>query len=153
MFTNISWPDYITYVAVATIIYYIVIGLKYFRNDLADTFAPKKSGGSDSVFMEEEYPERDFPFNEEKPGSFETSSEQDFDDVEELITRIKEIIAKSTGLEVQSGDFKKYLGLTLNEYPSIKKSALKASVNELIVSECQKNGTVKLSMDEVDLLW
>ncbi|UUC44193.1 hypothetical protein [Flavobacterium cerinum] len=153
MFTNISWPDYITYVATATIIYYIVIGLKYFRNDLADTFASKRSGRSETLFMEEEHQERDFPLGEDKPVFFETSTDQDFDDVEELIARIKEIVAKSAHLEVQTGDFKKYLGLTLNEYPSIKKSALRASVNELIVSECQKNGTVKLSMDEVDLLW
>lgn len=154
MFTNISWPDYITYVAAATIIYYIVIGLKYYRSELADSFASKRGGRFATGFWEEEYAETSLSADEDNPASFESTSEQDFEEVEELIGRIKDIVAKSAGLEVEMPDFKHYLGLTLNEYPSIKKSALKASVNELIVSECQKNGTVnKLSMDEVDQLW
>lgn len=151
MFTNISWPDYITYVAAATIIYYIVIGLKYFRDDFANAFQSKGGQLSRADFFDEEEQLDELVGQDEN--SFVNTSEEDFADVEELIKRIKDVISNTTNLNLNLEDFKKYLSLTLEEYPSIQNSALKPSINELIVSECAKNGAVKLSENEVAMLW
>jgi len=43
--------------------------------------------------------------------------------------------------------------MVLKEYPSVRYSPLRSSINELIVSECQKYGAVTLNEDEVELLW
>lgn len=151
MFTNISWPDYITYVASATIIYYIVIGLKYFRDDLANAFQSKDGHLSRVDFFDDDEPVDKVIESDEN--SFINTTDEDFADIEDLIQRIKAIIKSSSQHKLVLEDFKQYLSLTLKEYPSIQNSALKPSINELIVSECAKNGTAKLSMDEVDLLW
>ncbi len=151
MFTQISWPDYITYVAAATIIYYLVIGLKYFRDDLTNAFQSKGGQLSRADFFDDDEPIDKVIESDEN--SFVNTSDEDFADVEELIKRIKDVISNTTNLNLNLEDFKKYLSLTLHEYPSIQNSALKPSINELIVSECAKNGAVKLSENEVAMLW
>lgn len=151
MFTNISWPDYITYVAAATIIYYIVIGLKYFRDDLANTFQSKNGHLSRADFFDDEEQVDEVILPNES--SFVNTTNEEFADVEELIQRIKGVIDNTSQLNLEPDDFKQYLSLILKEYPSIQNSALKPSINELVVSECAKNGAVKLSENEVAMLW
>ncbi|WP_410220780.1 hypothetical protein [Pedobacter sp.] len=154
MFTNISWLDYITYVVATMIIYYIVIALKYFRDDLANAFQSKRDHLSRADFLYDDQEEQQMDeVIEPNENSFINTTDEDFADVEELIQRIKGVINNTANLNLDPEDFKQYLSLTLKEYPSIQNSALKTSVNELIVSECAKNGAVKLSDNEVAMLW
>jgi hypothetical protein len=84
---------------------------------------------------------------------FEESMDKDFTEVEHLIERLKTLIADASRRKMIPQEFKQYLSLVLKEYPSVRNSSLRASVNELIVSECEKYGTVTLAEDEVDLVW
>lgn len=158
MFTGISWTDYVAAVAILLVIYYAYVGVRYFSGDLRALLAGKKKlrfrrvpQGSDEE--DSTSSDTDTASTPISPSTFEESSDSDFEEVEHLIGRLKDVIADASGRELIPQEFSHYLRMTLKEYPNIKNSPLRPSVNELIVSECEKYGTVTLSVEEVDRLW
>ncbi|MBT2564677.1 hypothetical protein J7E50_19605 [Pedobacter sp. ISL-68] len=155
MFTNISWSDYIIAVAILLTIYYFFVGARYYSADLKDQLSGKRKlkfraalpidSGEEDTYPPESY--------QNKTTSFETNTDDDFAEVEHLIERLKNMIADASQKKLIPQEFKQYLHLLLKEYPSVKNSPLRSSVNELVVSECEKYGAVTLSEDEVDMLW
>lgn len=156
MLTNISWTDYFIAVAILITTYYLFVGLRYFSADLRDLISGKTelklrtvwaldTGGENIQTSEKNYPG-------ESP-ALETTTDDDFAEVEHLIGRLKNVIADASSRKLIPLEFKQYLHLLLQEYPNIKNSPLRSSINELIASECEKYGAVTLSEDEVELLW
>jgi len=154
MLQNISWADYIMVIAAALVIYYLFVGVKYFSIEIRELLAGKRKlkfkmsqahAGSSYNETDEEYPQAD--------NGFENTSDDEFTEVEHLIERLKSVIGDASGRKLIPEEFKQYISLVLKEYPSVKYSPLRSSVNELIVSECQKYKVVTLTEDEVELLW
>ena len=156
MFTNISWADYLSAVFLLLAIYYVYVGVRYYSGDLKDLLSGKRklnfrASRADSPAG----PSPQFTDNGDRPAGppFEETTDDDFAEVEYLIGRLKEVIADASQRQLIPQEFKHYLRLTLKEYPAVKISALRPSVNELIVSECEKYGAVTVSAEEVDVLW
>ena len=156
MFTNITWTDFFLGIAIGTGVYYLLVGLRYYRVEIIGFFSGRKKMNFNTTFDQEDYSD---VLNDEdnstktKQNHFLASSDQDFEQIERLITKIKRIISDTAQVQLEPDEFKDYIGVTLKEYPLIKNSPLRASINELIVSECEKYGAVALSEEEVDLLW
>mgnify|MGYP000868614696 CR=1 FL=1 len=158
MFTGISWTDYVAAVVILLVVYYAYVGVRYFSGDLRALLTGKKKLHFRRVPQGDDEEEDTSYITETtstpiSPSTFEESSDSDFEEVEHLIGRLKEVIADASGRELIPQEFSHYLRITLKEYPNIKNSPLRPSVNELIVSECEKYGTVTLSVEEVDRLW
>jgi len=154
MFTNISWADYLTGTAVLSGIYYGYVGLRYYTADLKELLSGKRKFNVKAAPLhsyDTDNAETGTPY----PGETYTkaSDDDEFAEVEHLIGRLNTVIADASKKEARPQEFKQYLHLVLNEYPNVKNSPLRSSVNELIVSECEKYGAVTLTEDEVDLLW
>jgi hypothetical protein len=156
MFTNISWTDYFITMTILLAIYYLFVGIRYYAGDIKDLLSGKRKLNLKTVLpfnSKGEYhsaAERNIHPSET---SFEETTDKEFTEVEHLIERLKALIADASRRKMIPQEFKQYLSLVLKEYPSVKNSSLRASVNELIVSECEKYGTVTLTEDEVDLMW
>lgn len=155
MFTNISWAGYLTVVAILLPIYYLYVGVRYFSADLKTLFAERQklkfkaapatdSKADDLLILGES--------RLESP-SFEETTDDEFAEVEHLIERLKAVIADASRRKLIPQEFRQYLRLVLKEYPTIRYSPLRSSINELIISECEKYGTVTLKEAEVELLW
>ncbi|TRW21953.1 hypothetical protein FMM05_19380 [Flavobacterium zepuense] len=153
MFTNISWSEYLGGAAIVSGIYYCFVGIRYYTGDLKNLLSGKVKKQVQPVFptghatmMEQE--------RTTTSQSYEKADDDDeFAEVEHLIGRLNTIIADAPKRNADKQEFKKYLHLVLAEYPNVRKSPLRSSVNELIVSECEKYGAVTLTENEVDLLW
>ncbi|MDD2305973.1 MAG: hypothetical protein PHP53_14825, partial [Prolixibacteraceae bacterium] len=91
-------------------------------------------------------------YNGESP-AFETTTDDDFAEVEHLIERLKGVISDASGKKLITQELKRYIYLVLQEYPNIKNSPFRTSINELVASECEKYGAVTLSEEDVELLW
>src|SRR5690606_15957131 len=85
--------------------------------------------------------------------AFENTTDNEFAEVEHLIERLKSVIADASHRKLVLEEFRQYISMVLKEYPSVKQSPLRSSINELIISECQKYGVVTLKEEEVELLW
>lgn len=156
MLTNISWTDYIVAVAILLAVYYIFVGMRYFLADIKHIVSGKSNlnfrVGISSDTVRESIQPSEKKSNGENP-AFETTTDDDLAEVEHLIERLKSVIADASGKKLISKELKQYLHLVLQEYPNIKNSPFRTSINELVASECEKYSAVTLSEDEVEVLW
>ncbi|RKR05173.1 hypothetical protein C8C83_4506 [Flavobacterium sp. 90] len=157
MFTNISWSNYIIAVSVLLLIWYLFVGLKFyffefkrvisgeqkikfphFRNKKGKQFISNSSGENNlNGVISSSYSE-----------SFDT-----LDDTKELSDRLIKAITESIERNLSKEEFENYLRLLLSEYPFVKISALRESINKLIVSESEKYPNFLLTYPQTDCLW
>ncbi len=155
MLKNISWTDYIIAVAIALIIYYIFVAARYFADELKELFSGKRKltvlpygvpGKNNNEVVSE-------PGHQVEASDFANTTDDEFTEIEHLIERLKSVIGDASRRKLIPQEFKQYLGMVLKEYPSVRYSPLRSSVNELVISECEKYGAITLSESDVDLLW
>ncbi|SDW51031.1 hypothetical protein SAMN05444410_103157 [Hydrobacter penzbergensis] len=154
MLKSISWSDYIIAVAILLAIYYLFVGMRYFSVEIKDLLSGKRK-----LKLKAALPNNRAAYNpddeqsQQEIGGFENTTDDEFTEVEHLIERLKDVITDASRRKMIPQEFKQYLSMVLKEYPSVRYSPLRSSVNELIISECQKYGTVTLNEEEVELLW
>ncbi len=163
MFTNISWTNYIVVIILLLAIYYIFIGIRFYSRDLQYFLAIRRKGNMRS--SDEEItgkiplnnPADPFEQIESEPfasdSSFAQTSDDTFQDIERLIVRLKETIADAGTKQYPEEEFFPLLQLILKEYPHLRDSPFQSAINELIVSECGKYGSIAISEEEVVMLW
>ncbi len=152
MFTQISWTDYLLAVSILLAIYYLFVGVRYFSGDLKALLAGKRK----LTLKPSGFPQNE-PLQNEVSEDISVTTDEDSDDefaeVEYLIEKVKAMIEDALGKQLVKEEFRQYLRLVLKEFPSVKTSVLRPSVNELIVSECEKQGIGAFNEEEVDALW
>ena len=154
MLKNISWSDYIIAVAILLAIYYLFVGVRYFSGEIKDLLSGKRKLKIRAALPNpNSVNDADDEQSQQETGGFEKTTDDEFTEVEHLIERLKDVIVDASSRKLIPQEFKQYLSMVLKEYPSVRYSPIRSSVNELIVSECQKYGAVTLKEDEVELLW
>jgi len=154
MFTNISWSTYCLVMLVLLTTWYLFVGFKYYLEEIKSILAGRRlqpegllSKGNNTHFNFETE-----SVNETLPSAF-ADSDPTFQDVDNLVARLKTVIGE-TGLgKPDKEEFMNYLSMVLSEYPTVKNSPFQSSVSELIVSECEKTGFVIMTLQEAEDLW
>jgi hypothetical protein len=94
-------------------------------------------------------------FTDEEAEQFlaENASGQTVDDsyqeVEQMTHRLKESIAEAASKQPGKAEFIQSLQQVLKAYPSLKDSAFQSTIQDLIISECEKYGSIMLSEEEL----
>jgi len=148
MFTNVSWSSYLAVVGILIIIWYIFIALKFYSGDLKRIFSGERKLKLPSF--------RNNTLNKEEIKSISDSFSESFDtldDAEQLSFRIQQAAAESAEKGLSKEQFQNYLRMILEEYPYVKISSLRESINKLIVSESGKYPALLLTLSEADSLW
>lgn len=148
MFTNISWTTYITFVAILLVAWYLFIGLRFYFSELQILLTGKRK-------PEQKIEENKFQ-NIDDDQSETLSKEQTeyfFEEVETLSARIKDAVSDASAKKYNKEEFSFLLQLTLKEFPELKGTPLQYPINNLIVSECEKQGFIHLSAVELEMLW
>lgn len=148
MFTNISWQDYFIAVAITLTVYYLLIGIRFYSQEIRLLFS-RRWRVKFSQVEPEEY--QDSPWHQDP--TVEIAVEDEMEVMETMISRLKDEIENASRKEKVPHELKHRLSLVLNEYPKIRNSAMRSSVNELIVSECEKYTSFDFTEEEVDRLW
>lgn len=163
MFRNITWTNYIVVIIVLLAIYYLFIGIRFYFRDLQDFLTQRRKDNkhflSDEIIdgiLQSSHAE---PFEESQSeqlipdSSFAQTSDDTFEDIERLIVQLKEAICDAGTKTYTREEFFLLLRLILIEYPHLKDSPFQSALNELIVSECEKYGSIVISEEEVVMLW
>ena len=161
MFTNISWTNYIIAVILLLIIYYIIIGIRFYSHDLKNLLSgnQKFKQSSSTELSNAQNFNTPIADKQAQPEMFQAGKafaetiDETFLDVEHLIIRLKEAIANASRKKYIKQEFFLYLQLILKEYPILKNSQLQSVINELIISECAMYGSITLSEEEAVALW
>ncbi len=137
MFSNISWQNYLTGMAIALAVYYLVVGLKFYRSEISNLYKPRPKRTLELQEIEEDPPHENDQLVE----------------IENLISRVKEVFEMAKDRRLTSGEVEEFLSLVFAEYPSVKHSDWRDSVNELVVSESEKVAGIRLTTQQVNQLW
>lgn len=154
MFSNISWSTYFAVLAVSSAAYYLYIGIRYFSGSIKEKLSPTPKRRMRTDFTQENYHSGSEPFVDQQDNNQQDESAlTEYGDIEDLIERINNTIAGASERNADTLEIKEYLKLLFSEYPSLKNSPFRSSINEMVASEYNKLGKVALSDEEVDLLW
>lgn len=155
MLKNITWTEYCTAIFLLSAAYYLFIGLRYYTADIQGWFAnrQKQRVRIDDKIEEAQIP-NPVPVEEtydEQP--FAATSEETFDEVEELVSRLKNKLAEPGSDQQSREELSRKLKAILLDYPQLKHSQFAPAIQELIATECGKNSSVALDEDEIATIW
>ncbi|MCC9073505.1 hypothetical protein LNQ49_18165 [Flavobacterium sp. F-65] len=158
MFTNISWGNYIVVVILLLTSWYLFVGFRFYFDDLKEVISGKRKlqfrrlGDPNYGDFQSEENDQETPaptLSQPTFGEFDTT----FQDVDALVARLKSFITDAAKKKLVKKEFTYYLQLLLREYPSVKDSAFRSSVSELIVTECKTLDAVSVTQAEAEGLW
>ena len=163
MLNSISWTDYLVFVVLLLIAYYLFVALKFYSFELNFLLKGKRP----SVALANETAEdveidgsnnfhdnqaELFPtYNRYAPQAKET--DDTFQKVEELTAKLKKVIEDAASNNTIKEEFILSLQLVLKKYHFLKGSPFLVAINNLIASECDKYNFIQLSADERVMLW
>jgi hypothetical protein len=158
MFTNISWVNYIVVVALLLVSWYLFVGFRFYFDDVKEIVMGKRKlqfrGLKDFNYSD---PQSELNYQDSTEGtSFQSEfalSDNTFEEVENLVERLKNVVVDAAQRKLLKQEFIDYLRLILSEYPNVKNSPFSSSVSELIASECDKLVSITLTQDEAERLW
>jgi hypothetical protein len=158
MLNHLSWTSYLESAILLLVIYYAIIGARFYAYDLSRLFRPGlvKNQPAQSLPAALVY---EGPKNEEM--DFKLPGHPDPDNLpDDSITEADNII-RSLKECVSAASIKPYAPAALipqiqkifKEHAALKKSRHRPAINELVVAECERTGTALLTDDEVDQWW
>ena len=163
MLNSISWTDYLVFVVLLLIAYYLFVALKFYSFELNSIFKGKRPSvalatetaadvDTDSSKNFQDNQAELFPtYNRYAPQPEDT--DDTFQKVEELATKLKKVIEDAASNNSIKEEFMLSLQLVLKKYQFLKGSPFLVAINNLIASECDKHNFIQLSADERVMLW
>lgn len=152
MFINISWMDYGLVILLIGSLYYLFVGLRYYPSELKELLSGKRK---QVVFnRNREIDEAISQVNAHKEDdSVLHATNEKIHEVESLIAALKERMTSASKEQHSPEEFINSLKMLLRDYSQIQDLPFRTGINELILSECEKHGTITLSEDDVVQLW
>ncbi len=150
MFSTISWTDYIIVVTILLIVYYLFVVVRYYPFELKELFSGKRKLNFRRAPMKELSTEERVHTEQEATDQPENDDELN---AERLAVHLNQVISYASKRNLAPGELKQHLQLILREFPEFKDTALQSSINNLIISECEKHGAATLREEEVEMLW
>lgn len=152
LFGNITWSNYFELLAFALVIYYLYVGLRWFRADIATLFrrgrlsAETASQGSS------------LPITGDLQGSEElcVQTEQGshvLSEAEMLTMALLAAIAEISSQPYEPRATVQKLKAIICRYVELRNSKQRAAINSLVAAECKKTGIAQLSEQDVDMWW
>jgi hypothetical protein len=154
MFTTITWSNYIIAIGVLLLGWYLFLGFRFYYPELKQLLSGNRSITFPSIGNKKT--KRPNLTTDDKDGLRSASSCESFNtlgEVEELSGLLINAITENAERNVSKVVFRNCLTLILRDYSYAKGSELRAKVNELMVSECEKHPQMILTYAEVDGLW
>lgn len=148
MFTNISWGSYLTAVGIAIAVWYSAVLIKFYSSDLKKIL----SGETKIRLPFFKNAKKEHAVQNNVRSSFSSSFET-LEDAEQLSLKIEQAAVESAEKGLSKEQFQNYLSMLLDEYPYVKISSLRESINKLMVSESSKYPGLQLTLSEADSLW
>lgn len=143
IFSGISWKAYSVAVIILIILYYLVIGVRYYRKEILDLLTGKwinnKRETSGST-----------PFEKNNHGK---EAEHLFARTRELTERIKDTMKIAHAQNYPKYQLLSLIKSLIAEYAELKSPAITRAVNNAIISESSKYEAYHFKEEELGELW
>ena len=143
MIKQVTWAEYFTYLATGLAIYYAIVLFLYYRGDLLQLL----SGRRKLVIAKPQGDEPGLISNTSSDIAAE-GNEAMFGQANQLISELKEVFQNDFIKE----ELIMALQVKLREYPALKETPFKISINNYIERESEKC-SIRLSEEDLRVLW
>ncbi len=153
MLNNISWSEYLTFVAVSALMYYVYVFFVYYRHDLlqlSDLKAPISSPVLNFQTVSSQ--------SRHSKSNHEDYLPKDADGAplqigQSLVDEVKAYLEEAGSNETPKDVLLQCLRVIAGKYPPLDDSDYKDAVVQLIIDEAEMNCAVFLSDSEVRRIW
>lgn len=157
MLPHFTWTDYSLAVAVIGIVYYLIVGALFYRQEIKTFSARKTSFGSGrrslpraaNQLSEPEAVESEKAERKRPPWQ----NEEVFGKVEELAQQIRISISEACQKGYERRDLIFLIQLLIKYFSAIKGSPFRPAIDNVITSESAKYGFINLSAVELEEVW
>jgi len=157
MFTTISWSNYGIVIGGLLLVWYLFVGLRFYREEIKEIVEGKRKlqfrGAIGESNAQSDNDPRHLDFESTTSGAETAASNTIFQEVDGLVKQLKNVITDATQKKLIKQEFEDSMRSALFAYPLLRDSPYRSSVDELIVSECEKQGSILLTQQEVEALW
>jgi len=136
MFTSVSWQQYIMFISIIALVYYIYILLRYYRNAVINLIKGPKS--------------TPVPSKEKNNDTTITTGDTTLN---ELLEELKILFQLASQRKYPKEELMMALQLKLREYDQFKNTPFEIAVNNFIAEESENQCSIHLSEDDWRVLW
>lgn len=153
LFQDFSWLQYAELLAFALIIYYLYVGLAWYRADVVKLFRNDRGHSAGPVTpLVQQTDAEDFG-GTAADVQVQTEQQPELSELELLTTALLAAIAESSGRPYEPAAAVLKLKAIIRRHPELRNSPHCGAINSLIVVECKKTGIAQLSEEEVNQWW
>ena len=154
MLKDISWMDYIKVVSAITILYYLTVAVILYRKKMLSLFKTRyELEGGDDAFTETAKESFDTISSDlQADQGFEDSNLQE-DPIEQFAKDLRVLLESRSAGDYQQEDLFEEIRSILSRFPSLYDEGLRASLNEFILSECERCQIIIPDVDEFGAIW
>lgn len=139
MLNKFTWSDYLSAVAIAVLIYYIVIAALYYRTEIKNIISGKTR-----------LRRKEISDDDTAPGEMD---EADFDELEAVVAGLKRSTLEQAGTDVNKDQLLLQLKQRLANYDGLRRPAYRVAVNHYIIQHAKEICGVAFSEEELDAAW
>jgi len=136
MFTSVSWQQYIVFISITAVIYYIYILLRYYRNEVINFIKGIKN--------------TPVPSKEKNNGKTITTPDETLN---ELLGELKILFQLASRRNYPKEELMMALQLKLKEYGQFKNSSFEIAVNNFIANESDNQCSIHLGKEDQRVVW
>lgn len=158
MLSNITFVEYITTMMVILAIYYSYIAIYFYSQEIRGLLTSKRNQNQEPFSFSQNI----IKTHDNKPPEdetnlidvpFEETSDDTFDRIEALISRVKPAITASAEKKLGKKETMNLINVIISDFPDLKISPFNPAILEMIQTECKNTGFIALSDEEVITLW
>lgn len=144
MQTAISWSNYVTGALIVTAGYYLFIGYRFYREDIAAVFSGK---------AKLRLPQKSKPETHTKAASANDQLMQgSFDELEEVVEDLRTTILGNAGA-IEKPALLLLLAGRLENYAGLRRPAFRVAVNHYIIRQAEESCGISFTEKELDDQW
>jgi len=141
MLSNVSWSEYVAVIVVLAILYYLVIGIKYFREEIKALFNGKLKKSSQPA----------------KKGSENLTNQKpvdaSFEELQAVVNDLRYGILDRLGKQANKSHLITLLQDRLAKYEGLNRPAYRVAINNYIIQHAEEICGVAFSEDELNAAW
>ncbi|MEC5143212.1 hypothetical protein [Chitinophaga sp. 212800010-3] len=147
MLSSFSWASYLMVAALLIGIYYCIVIVRYYRNDISKLSSRRQREGDEPVSPQ-------LSLFDDAPEDHATINPADlFTPALGLSARIREVMNKAANEKYSKAGLVLILRKLIAEYPALKGTPFQVAINNVIITESKAMGAAGLDEGDVDLLW
>lgn len=134
MLSNVSWTEYLAAVGALLILYYLVIGIRYYRKEIKNLLKGRMKTGHTA-------------------GVEKMAEEISFEELEAVVFDLRYAVLDKAGKNTTKPELLKQLAGRLENYAGLRKPAYRAAINNAIIQHAKDSCGIMFTEEELNEAW